>query len=65
MTDDIDVTWLLECATQRAVVLFQAYARGVSEKHSRSEEQFIDDVNTFSRELRKAVAPLKEEAQRG
>jgi hypothetical protein len=45
----------LETARQRAVVLFQAYARGVQSKDGRTEEQFIHDVNTFNDELTDAL----------
>jgi hypothetical protein len=45
----------LETARQRAVVLFNAYALGVSMKHGRSQEQFTHDVSTFSDELADAL----------
>jgi len=45
----------LECARQRAIALFQAYARGVASAHGRSEQQFMYDVKAFSSELADAL----------
>jgi hypothetical protein len=45
----------LETARQRAMVLFQSYALGVSLKHKRGADQFKHDVKTFADELADAL----------
>lgn len=55
---EADKAALVEAARQRAIVLFQEYARSVAEQHDRSEPQFMHDVETFIAELNDAFVTL-------
>lgn len=62
-----DISDVLETARQRALVLFQAYALGVSIEYKRGSDQFVHDVKTFDAELKDALSypistpPLEQE----